>query len=150
MTYQSPLRVDSLPVALVNELPPVEAAAVLALRMWDDGAAARAHLHGRLSRALGDHAAGAAVEAMAELGRLMARHGRRPLRRHQPGCDCVDADEACFASLITAASEGRHEDALMIAVLMVRPDVAPLLVGLAGNVGHALRRADGRADRKFH
>ena len=70
----------------------------------------------------------------------MKRFGRRPLLRHQIGCACVGADEACFAGLVAAASEGRHEDALMIAVLVVRPDVAPLLVGLAETLGHALRR----------
>ncbi|WP_245706594.1 hypothetical protein [Ruegeria marina] len=65
--------------------------------------------------------------------------------RHDLGCACVGADEACFAHLIASAATGAHEDALMLAALIVRPDLAPALVALSEQFGLALQAAVGSA-----
>ena len=60
--------------------------------------------------------------------------------RHQVTCKCLGADESCFATLIGYASEGAREDAMLMAMTLVRPDMAGVLAGLAEDVGLALRR----------
>lgn len=126
------------PVAHLADLDPVAAAAVLQLRAWGDGDGA-AILRDFL-RALGPGAGGRAAADLDQLCGLIARHGRRPLMRHGRSCRCVGADEACFATFVATAAEGAREDALLVAMLLVRPDFAPCLVGLAQQVGLALRR----------
>ncbi|MEL6104228.1 MAG: hypothetical protein AAFR68_23370, partial [Pseudomonadota bacterium] len=78
---------------------------------------------------------------------LCVRHGRRPLMRHNVTCKCLGADESCFANFVGYASEGDREDALLIATTMVRPDVAPALVGVAQEFGLALKRMAIKANR---
>ena len=67
--------------------------------------------------------------------------------RHDVSCKCLGADESCFANFIGYASEGEREDALLIAMNIVRPDIAPAVVGVAQDFGLALRwmaiRANG-------
>ena len=60
--------------------------------------------------------------------------------RHQPRCKCLGADEACFANLVSYATEGDREDAMPIATLMVRPDFAPHLAAAAEVFGLGLKR----------
>jgi hypothetical protein len=60
--------------------------------------------------------------------------------RHQPRCKCLGADEACFANLVSCATEGDREDAMLIATLMVRPDFAPHLAEAAQVFGLGLKR----------
>jgi hypothetical protein len=134
-------------VGLMRDLGPVEAAAVLCLRLWGEGAAGQAAIRAELAASLGAGPAarlGAALDGVMDLCR---RHGRRALARHHPDCPCVGGDEACFARCVAAAAEGAREDALMIAVLLVRADMAPWLVGLAGDLGLGLRRLSLRAAR---
>ena len=54
-------------------------------------------------------------------------------------CKCFGADESCFANFIGYASEGAREDALMIAMTIVKPEKAQVLAGLAEDFGLALR-----------
>jgi hypothetical protein len=42
--------------------------------------------------------------------------------------------------MVASAAEGAREDALMMALLLVRADIAPLVTGLAQDAGLALRR----------
>ena len=60
--------------------------------------------------------------------------------RHGTDCPCLGADEACFARVVADASEGAREDAMLVAALMVRPDMAPAAVHLAEALGLALKR----------
>ena len=69
--------------------------------------------------------------------------------RHHVTCECLGADESCFANFIGYASEGEREDALLIATTLVRPDMAPTLVGLAQDFGFALRRMALKTERPF-
>ena len=52
----------------------------------------------------------------------------------------VSSDESCFAKFIATAVDGERDDAPLIATLLVRPDVAPLIASLATNFGLALKR----------
>ncbi|KUF12809.1 hypothetical protein [Pseudoponticoccus marisrubri] len=119
-------------VGHMADLDGVEAAAVLCLRLWSE---AEAH-----DRARKDPSEARALDLFAQIAQLMVRFGRRPLMRHSVGCVCLGADEACFAQLVGAASEGAREDAMLMATLIVRPDMAPALIALAEEFGLLLRR----------
>ncbi|MBL4812872.1 MAG: hypothetical protein JKX69_11085 [Rhodobacteraceae bacterium] len=129
-----------VPVGELTELGPVEAGAVLYLRLWSGSPACRATARKDFDRALGISNGAAALNALDEIFELFLRFGRRGLVRHQLRCKCLGADEACFANFIAAAAEGEREDAIMLASLMVRPDVAPAAAALAQSFGLALRR----------
>ena len=124
----------------LSDLNAVEAAAVLYLRMWSEGAEAQAKMSRNLARILGPGAGKYALSAFEDLCNICAHHGRRPLMRHSLKCDCIGADESCFANLIGAASDGDQEDAMLIATMIVRADMAPCLAGLAETFGLALKR----------
>ncbi|MGY9038053.1 MAG: hypothetical protein ACKVLA_09570, partial [Rhodobacterales bacterium] len=82
-----------------------------------------------------------------QLCSLCARFGRRPLMRHSVTCKCLGADESCFANFISTATEGQREDAMLIATLLVRADMAPLVASLAADFGLALKRMHLSAPR---
>lgn len=67
--------------------------------------------------------------------------------RHALHCKCLGADEACFANFIATAATGEREDAMLIATLIVRADVAPLIASLAAEVGLAFRQMQLAAPR---
>ncbi len=144
MTAHSPIDPPSgapgggAPVAHLADLGAVAAAAVLHLRAWGDGDLAA--IAQDFARGLGRGAGACAATDFDQLCGLIARHGRRPLMRHGRNCSCVGADEACFAAFVATAAEGCREDALLMAMLIVRPDMAPGLVALGQQVGLALRR----------
>lgn len=127
-------------VGYVQDLPRLERDAVLFLRMWFDGPESQARVWSALSGALGPEAGRPALKSLEDLCSLCARHGRRPLMRHQVACRCLGADEACFANFVAYASEGSAEDALLLATTLVRPDMGYVVVGLAQEFGLALKR----------
>ncbi|WP_170763806.1 hypothetical protein [Ruegeria lacuscaerulensis] len=127
-------------VGRLSDLTPIEAGAVMYLRLWGDGASGRADAASDFKVALGVDCGRAAMLTLDRLCSLCANYGRRPLIRHGLGCSCLGADENCFAQMIAAASEGAREDAMMMATLIVRPDFAPALTSLSEELGLALRR----------
>lgn len=133
-------------VGQLDHLGPVEAAAILCLRLCAGAQDAMDAVQMHCVQALGAEAGGRAAEAIANVLGLLRDHGRRPLAWHAPGCKCVGADEACIAQMVGAACDGDMEDAMLMAVLIVRPDVAPLLTAEAQRLGFALRRI-GLRDR---
>lgn len=135
------------PVGYVTELGPVEAGAVLYLRLWCDGPDAQAQVWNDFATALGPEGGRKALNSFECLCDICVRHGRRPLMRHRVACKCLGADESCFANFIGYASEGEREDALLIATTIVRPDMAPTLVGLAQDFGLALKRMAVKANQ---
>lgn len=139
VTDQSPIR-GGAAVGRLCDIPPLEACAVLYLRLWCDGPAAQRRVYDDFAAALGPVEAQRAVGAIGSLFEFYNQYGRRPLIRHGVDSTSIGVDEACFSNVVAAASEGQHDDAMMIAVLMVRPDVAPILVGLTASFGLALRR----------
>lgn len=127
-------------VGRLTDLAPIEAGAVMYLRLWSEGARGRADAASDFDIALGADQGRAAMLTLDRLCSLCASHGRRPLIRHGLGCACLGADENCFAQMVAAASEGAREDAMMMASLIVRPDFAPALASLSEELGMALRR----------
>lgn len=128
------------PVGFLTELDAVEAASVIYLRLWCEGPVSQAQVRDDFIIALGPEKGCKALNSFGELCAFCSRHGRRPLMRHSVSCKCVGADEACFANFIATAATGEREDAMMIATLIVRPDIAPLIASLAADVGFAFRR----------
>lgn len=135
------------PVGHVAELGPVEAGAVFYLRLWSDGPEAKTQVHNDFATALGASQGLKVLTSFETLCALCARHGRRPLMRHSVNCKCVGADESCFANFIGYASDGAREDAMLMAINLVRPDMAAILVGLAEEFGVALKRMATKVDR---
>ena len=66
------------------------------------------------------------------------------MMRHGVACACLGADEAIFSQLIGAAGDGYREDAMLFAMLLVRPDFAPCLIGAAEGFAMALHRINLR------
>lgn len=139
------------PVGFVTELDPVEASAVLYLRLWCDGAHAQEQVRNDFATLLGPKHGLHAIDSLQQLFSLCARHGRRPLMRHHVTCKCLGADESCFANFIAAASEGARDDAMWFATMIVRADMAPSLAGLAETLGLALKQmALKAAPTRYH
>lgn len=135
------------PVGHLNDLGALEVATVVYLRLWSDGPRSRSAMYADFSERLGETRSAEAINAFEQMCGLCARHGRRPLIRHSVSCKCLGSDESCFANFIAAAAEGAHEDAMLIATLLVRPDVAPLMTSLATDFGLALKRMQLAAPR---
>ncbi|ALI56238.1 hypothetical protein [Celeribacter marinus] len=70
---------------------------------------------------------------------LFHSHGRRPLLSHSKSCNCVGADEAVFVQFVRLAADGQREDATLMALLMIRAQVAPIAVSLAEQLGLLVR-----------
>ncbi|MCZ4351920.1 hypothetical protein O4H61_05275 [Roseovarius aestuarii] len=138
-TISAQARRGSAAVGYLSDLAEVEAASVMALRLWCDGAHNRAALQDEFTAHLGEGRARAALDAWQTLLDMCHEFGRRPLMRHGVSCKCLGADEACFAHFMAAATLGEREDAMMIATLLVRPDCAPMVTALAAECGMALQ-----------
>lgn len=128
------------PVGMINDLGPIESVAVLFLRLWSDGAQGREKVLIGFEVALGEKAGARATADFAQLYELCLQYGRRALIRHDINCNCLGADESCFGTFLACAVEGTSEDAALIATLIVRPDMAMPLAGLAQSVGLSLLR----------
>lgn len=128
------------PVGHMSDLDPIEAAAVLYLRMWSDGQIGQDRMTRDFETAFGTAAGRDAMSAFDALCSHCARYGRRPLMRHALTCSCLGADECCFANLIALAGEGEREDAALVASLIVRPDLALGVADLAQEVALNFRR----------
>lgn len=137
------------PVGFITELDGIEAASVLYLRLWSDGAEGQASVWNDFAACLGSEQGRKALTSFEDLCGLCSTYGRRPLMRHSVHCKCLGSDESCFANFIGAAATGDHEDAMLIATLLVRPDVAPLITSLATDFGLALRRMNLRAPKQM-
>mgnify|MGYP003662858602 CR=1 FL=1 len=137
------------PVGFITELDSIEAAAVVYLRLWSDGPTAQSGMRADFVSLLGPSRGARAIETFETLIDHCARHGRRPLMRHALTCKCLGADEACFANFIGAAADCAHEDAMIFAALLVRPDMAALVADLATDFGLCLKQMRLRAPREL-
>jgi hypothetical protein len=139
MTVQVPMR-GGVPVGALDELDPERRVTVMTLRRWCDGPASRAEVWTAAAQALGSDRGRHWLADFERMLGLLASFGRRPLVHHGAGCGCLGADESALAELIAAAGALEREDALLIAMVLVRPDMAPALVEFAGRVGRGLGR----------
>lgn len=126
-------------VGRLAELPPLEARIVRCVRLWSAGPEGRVALGDELARRHGPAAAGLAssLDALLE---ATVRYARRPLMGHALDCPCAGSDECVFARFVALAAEGAREEAVLIAALLVRPDIALALTSLAESVGLGLMR----------
>ncbi|MFK7879849.1 hypothetical protein [Roseobacter sp.] len=136
-------------VGFISELDGIEAATVIYLRLWCDGPESQTQVWNDLAAALGPAHGRKALKSFDELCKTCSRYGRRQLMRHSVTCACLGSDEACFANFIATVVYGDREDAMLIATLLVRPDVAPLITSLASDFGLALKRMSLSAPRDF-
>ncbi len=131
---------DETLVQSFSELAALESNIVMFLRLWYENAQSRQFVSNNFFDALGHKQGFHGLKCFESLCVLCASHGRRPLIQHRVNCKCLGDDERCLARFIAYASEGNHEDALMIAATLVSPNIAPMLVGLAQDFGLALRK----------
>jgi hypothetical protein len=127
-----------VPVARIDDLSTLEATLICCLRLFYEGDGARDALERSVAEHLGPDRGAAFFARFADLCETLRRHARRPLRRRHAGCGAAGADESAFAAMISAAATGEREDAMLIAVCIVRADVAPCVVALAEQVGLGL------------
>lgn len=128
------------PVGHLTELSALEAASVIYLRLWCEGPDRQQEVWSDFHTTLDTAQADETSRSFHELCSLCCQHGRRPLMRHSVECKCLGADESCFANFVATAAEGDREDAMLMAMLMVRPDMAHIVTSLATQVGLAMKR----------
>lgn len=139
MTETSPRR-GGAPVGYLSELKDIEASAVLYLRLWCEGPNTQEQVWNDIAGSFGPNHGQAVLEGFEDLCNLIIENGRRPIMHHQVTCKCLGSDKAAFANFIFAAADGDREDAMLIAALLVRSDMAQPLTALAEQFGLALRR----------
>lgn len=127
----------STPVGRITDLPPAEGWWIRAFRQWG---AEEGVLSEDMTGRFGPARAERILSRFSDLMELLVGHARRPLMAHGTGCQCLGSDEAVFALFCATATHGAREDAMMIACLMVRPDVAPIAVSLAQGLGLEVER----------
>jgi hypothetical protein len=135
------------PVGFLAELDGIRAASVIYLRMWHNGPDSQADVWTDVSSSLGADHGRKALKAFEKLCSLCSQHRRRPLMLHATNCKCIGSDESCFANFIATAATGEHEDAMLIATLLVRADFAPIITSLASDFGLALMLMNLRAPK---
>jgi hypothetical protein len=136
-------------VGFINELDGVEAASVIYLRLWCNGPDAQAQVRDDFTSCLGATQGRKTLKSLEHLCHLCAQYGRRPLMRHSVSCKCLGSDESCFANFIGTAAAGDRDDAMLIATLLVRPDVAPVITALAADFGLGLKRMHLRTPKQM-
>lgn len=124
-------------IGQLDTLPAMDQLAVLCLRGLGKGA----ELNQFLAMRFGSEAAASVLARCDDLAQFLARHARRPLKRHAPGCPGLGADEAVFAHLCRLADMGERDELLMFAMLLCRADLAPCLAPLAEMFVLSLKQA---------
>ena len=127
------------PVGLLQELPPVELAAIVYLRAWCDGGSARGMIARDFRLVMGDEAA-AAVETFDALMGVLLTRARRPIMRHALDCRCFGGDESAFAHMIASAAGRDREDAVLFASTLVKGPATWSAVLMAEESGQVLLR----------
>ncbi|MEM7742458.1 MAG: hypothetical protein AAF409_02000 [Pseudomonadota bacterium] len=127
------------PVGYLDELSAVEAGAVLYLRLWCDGPDSQTQVWNDFASTFGAARGRAALKGFEQLCTLAVEHARHPFMRHAVTCRCLGAHEAVFATLVASATRGDREDAMLMAALLVRSDIAVPMTDLAQQFGLALQ-----------
>lgn len=126
------------PVAMLDEMPRLEAAVVIYLRLWCDSPEGQASVWQDFSGFYDAKTARTQMARFEQLLSMVLSHSRRPMQRHNVKCACVGGDECAFANFIVSAALGEPEDAMLLASNFMRPDMAVVAANMAGPVGLAL------------
>ena len=123
------------PVGYLSELTNLERNAILFLRYWSQNSSIHEHLQNEfwsdLTKKLGLSKTSKAIDAFDDVFKLCIKYSRRPIMKHEIECKCIGGDESCFANIFGFASEGKQEDALLLASNLIAPKFAPYLVNSA-------------------
>lgn len=138
MTKPIEHRRGGAPVGCLSDLPPVEAAAIVYLRLWCSGGDRQAEVWNCFATRFGGSEGARRLKAFERLMAAITDAARRPIMRHQLDCCCVGADEAVFANLVAAAASDAVEDAVLFAALLVHPKMAAPVAAAARLVGQSL------------
>jgi hypothetical protein len=128
------------PVARLDGLPPLERRVIRCLRLWCAGPDGERAVRWEIARDGGRGEDERLVARFGELLELTAGNARRPLLGHALDCPCAGSDECIFARFVALAAEGAREEAVLIAALLVRADIAICLTAAAEAVGLGLMR----------
>lgn len=109
------------------------------LRLWCDGPAGRNKVRDDWSASLNAADGEVTLEVFGALIQCLQTYARRPLIRHGVDCGCLGADEAVFTQVVSDASDGHLDDAVMLAGLIALPAYAEQIAILAGQVGASFR-----------
>lgn len=131
-------------VARLADLPPLEQRLVRYLRLWSSGCLGQAEVWQDLVARHGPSVAGCAASQFDALVRMIVAYARRPLHCHAPSCPCAGGDECALVRIVGLATEGAREDAVLMAALLVRPDMALGLARDAEALGLTLSRGAAR------
>lgn len=142
----APFQRGAAAVGVLGELPPLEAALVLYIRLWHTSCTARHEVARDFNRALGAEGGAEMLELFEAFCAAAATSARRPLIRHEIRCRCLGADESALAHLVAAAADGAHEDAELLAALLMERGSVARIAGLARALGAGLARMFPRAD----
>ena len=126
------------PVGMLSELPLLERAAILVLRLWRDGTPGQAQIAHDLALAFGPARAGAQLDRIDALLGIVLAGARRPMMRHGAECQCFGGDESAFANMVAAAVIGERDDAMVFALALIAPNHAFAAVQAAEGFGLAV------------
>ena len=135
------------PVGQMDELPRLEAIAILFLRMWCDGGSTRERMASDLALALGEDDAATAAALFDDLMQLTLACARRPLMRHGLPCRCFGGDECAFANMLAAATTGDREEAMLFSAILITGQAAWPAIALAQELSPFLLRFTRAAQR---
>lgn len=138
--FVDPVPRGAAPVGYLEELPAVELAAILYMRSWCEGGAAKDQISRDFRLMLGVDAAESALADFEALMRTALRGARRPLMRHGIVCRCFGGDESAFANMIAAAAAQDRDEAMLFACNLMSVPAAFEAVLLAGSLGQVFLR----------
>ena len=128
------------PVSFMSELNEVESLAVSFLRQWYHSNEEREKVTRELIVLLGYYDGYKTAKSFGDLCNWFSKKGRRPLVRHHMNCECVGLDENYFAKLLATASSHQREDTMMLVIIFLPANLAPIVSDLACFIGLALKR----------
>jgi len=140
------IKMGGAPVGKMEYLSLEEYTIISFLRRYCDGEISRQALRKELIINLGYSAGEKTFDDLENLFENIFKHGRRALIRHKTDCDCVGADESCFAQLILRAMNNYKEEAILISLLLMPPDFSAETVRLASEIGTSIKNLINQDD----
>ncbi len=137
--FEPSLDQEEISVCAFDDLDPLQQNAVLLLRLCSYDAQSYCDFAQLLTRQVGKERAESILTSFTSISALMVEFGRKQIKRHAPGCTCVGADECTFASILTHATYGDFNEALLIASTIIDVNNAPKLVVHLRNLGNAVQ-----------